>query len=86
VKTFLIAAWFSTNSWVRKNPLAAKEFIAAIDRAAVWGNSPDNHLKSAEILVTYDHLPVATVQNSVRATYAEIFDPAVAQRLPSLSA
>lgn len=80
-KTFLINAWFSTNSWVQKNPQAAKEFISVIAKTAIWGNNPANHSMSAAILAKYDHLPVARIQRAQRATYAETFDAVVAQRL-----
>ncbi|HYZ15026.1 MAG TPA: ABC transporter substrate-binding protein [Candidatus Acidoferrum sp.] len=78
---FQLAAWFATVDWVKKNPAAAKAFAEAIHEAAVWGNKPANHARSADILAKHTKIDPALLPRMTRATYGETFDTSLAQPL-----
>jgi NitT/TauT family transport system substrate-binding protein len=80
-KKFLFSAWFTTQSWIKKNPLVARKFASAMRETAAWANAPANHQRSAEILAGASGLPVAVISASTRATYAESIDVRSTQAL-----
>jgi NitT/TauT family transport system substrate-binding protein len=78
-KHFLGAAFFASQAWATANPDLVQRFAAAIAEAAVWGNRPQNHPKSARILEKYAHVDAATLAGIERAVYAETLTAADVQ-------
>jgi NitT/TauT family transport system substrate-binding protein len=74
-----VTAWCATEDWVRTHPDLARRFVAAIHEAAVWANKPENHAASGAILLKYTPFPAELLPKMHRATYGEIFDPALMQ-------
>lgn len=74
-----VTAWCATEEWVRANPDLAKRFVSAIHEAAVWGNNPQNHTASGTILLKYTPFAPELLSKMRRASYGEIFDPALMQ-------
>jgi NitT/TauT family transport system substrate-binding protein len=77
----MLAGWFSTTDWVKKNPAVAKAFAAAMHEAALWANNPRNHPRSALILQKEDELPDDVLQSMMRVSYATTFDESTMQPL-----
>jgi NitT/TauT family transport system substrate-binding protein len=74
-----INGWYALNDWVTKNPDLAHKFSMAMHEAAVWGNNPANHAKSAEILNKYTPFPQELIGTMTRAVYGELVDPKTMQ-------
>lgn len=72
---FLIAAYFTTESYAKAHPDVMKKFADAIIAAGKWANA--NHDQSAKILEKYAGVPV--LPNNTRVTYAERLRAADAQ-------
>jgi NitT/TauT family transport system substrate-binding protein len=60
--------WFSTKSWLQKNPESAKRLIAGIYATARWANG--HQTETAEILARVAKIDPATVAGMRRAFYA----------------
>ena len=71
---WLINAWFTTSDWLTKNPVVAKNFVAALREASLWGNNPANHTRSAQILDSYTPFPPELLSRMTRASYTTTFD------------
>lgn len=78
---FEISAWFATAEWVAKNRATVKAFQQAMHETAAWANVPANRPRSAEILAKYRKLDLSLLSRMTRATYGDVFDPALAQPL-----
>jgi ABC-type nitrate/sulfonate/bicarbonate transport system substrate-binding protein len=78
---WLLSGWYTTSDWLAKNPVVAKNFIAAVREAALWGNNPANHSKSGEILNAHTPFSPDLLAHMTRATYATTFDPRTMQLL-----
>jgi NitT/TauT family transport system substrate-binding protein len=74
-----VTAWCATEEWVRTHADLARRFVTAIHEAAVWANNPQNHPASGAILLKYTPFPAELLARMHRATYGEIFDPALMQ-------
>ena len=75
---FTMTVWFSAESWLQKNPDAAKRFQAAMRRSAVWANT--HRPESAVILAKYTKLTADDLAKMVRSTYGETApDPSMVQ-------
>jgi ABC-type nitrate/sulfonate/bicarbonate transport system substrate-binding protein len=74
-------AWCATEDWVKTNPDLAKRFVAAIHEAAVWGDDPRNHEKSAEILRGWVPFQEGLAQKMHRAYYGQAFEVSALQPL-----
>ena len=71
----LQGTWFTTASWLAKNPVAARAFADAIAEAGAWANS--NPHAAAEIIAKYSKIPLAVIESStMRGNYALRLDPA----------
>ncbi len=78
-KRWQIGAWFATTDWIKKNPDAAKRFVAALHETALWANEKKNHPRSGAILDQYTKFDPDVLGKMTRATYAETIDPATMQ-------
>ena len=81
---FLLSVLIATRAWAQANGDAVRRFQTANLQAAVWSNH--NQGKTAEILMKYTKLPVATAQSMRRAVFAEKWDAAEAQPMVDLTA
>ena len=70
----MLAGWFGTADWVRRNIPLAKRFAAVIYQTAAWANA--NHPASAAILQKYMKISEETLRTMTRVSYAERLDPA----------
>ncbi len=66
---FLLAAWFTNQSFAQRNPEAVTRFAAAIYEAAKWANA--HRPESAAILVRTAKLDPAVTGSMVRCEYAD---------------
>jgi len=77
---YLVGGWIGNADWLRRNPEAAKRFIAVMQKTAKWANS---HVKeSADILVRYTKITPEVAAAMVRTHYDEraSLDPRTIQR------
>ena len=65
---FIAIAYAARNDWLKDNPQLAQRFVAALVKAAVWGNS--HPAESADILVRYSKLDPAVAKAMQRSIYA----------------
>lgn len=70
---FLIANWFSTTEYVKKNPDVIRRFVGAVNETARWANA--NHAASGKILAKWAQMDPATVASMGRCTYATSLEP-----------
>jgi NitT/TauT family transport system substrate-binding protein len=77
----MLAAWFSTTDWVKRNAPVARQFVAGMHDAAVWANNPRNHVRSARILQKEDAIPDEVLHSMMRVSYATAFDESTMQPL-----
>ncbi len=75
----MLAGWFGTADWVRRNGPLAKRFAAVIYQTAAWANA--NHPASAAILQKYMKISEETLRTMTRVSYAERLDPAAIDAL-----
>jgi NitT/TauT family transport system substrate-binding protein len=80
-KEWLLSDWYTTADWLAKNPVVAKNVIAALHEAALWGNNPANRQRSGEILNSHTPFPPDILARMTRATYATAFDRRTMQLL-----
>jgi NitT/TauT family transport system substrate-binding protein len=64
---FMTVGWFASDDWLQKNPDVAARFIAAVRRAAVWGNS--HRKESGDILIRYAKIKPETLAQMTRCSY-----------------
>jgi NitT/TauT family transport system substrate-binding protein len=64
---FLLSGWFSTTTFVQKNPDVVKRFQSAIAEAGRWAN--DHHNESAVILAKYAKLEVSAIREMGRGVF-----------------
>jgi ABC-type nitrate/sulfonate/bicarbonate transport system substrate-binding protein len=76
-----VSAWFATEDWIRADTDVARRFVAAVHDAAVWANKPQNRAASAAILQKYTPFASDLLPKMHRASYGEVFDPALMQPL-----
>ncbi len=76
-----VTAWFATEDWIRSNGDVARRFATALRETAAWANKPENHAASAAILQKYTPFPSELLPKMHRASYGEVFDPALMQPL-----
>ena len=79
--TWQLNTWYASADWIAKNGDAARRVALALREAAVWGNKPENHARSAEILAKYTPFPPEVLGKMHRATYGEALDPKTMQPL-----
>lgn len=70
---YLLSAWFSTDTFVRKYPDVVRRFTGAIYDAGRWANR--NHNESAQILAEHAKLDVDVTRMMMRVTYADAIRP-----------
>ena len=70
---FLIANWFSSTDYVKKNPDIIKRFVAATYETARWANA--NHAASGKILAKWGKMDPALFDTMTRCEYATSLDP-----------
>jgi NitT/TauT family transport system substrate-binding protein len=70
---FLIANWFSTTDYVKKNPDIVRRFVGAVYDTARWANA--NHAASGKILAKWAQMDPVTVGAMGRCAYATSLDP-----------
>lgn len=78
-KRFYISCWFTSRSWLAKNPELAHRFVAVIERTARWANR--HHRESAPILAKYTKIPAQVAQRMTRAEFGERLDLGLIQPL-----
>lgn len=76
-KQFFITLHAAQNSFLERNPAAAKQFMAALHQAAAWANR--NHEATGAVLVKLTKIPQATIDKMARVVYVETLDPALIQ-------
>jgi NitT/TauT family transport system substrate-binding protein len=69
---FLIANWFSTTDYVKKNPDVIRRFVGAVYDTARWANA--NHLASSKILAKWAQMDPAVTAAMGRCEYATSLD------------
>lgn len=69
---FLIANWFSTTDYVKKNPDVIRRFVGAVYDTARWANA--NHLASSKILAKWAQMDPAVTATMGRCEYATSLD------------
>jgi NitT/TauT family transport system substrate-binding protein len=77
----MLAAWFSTTDWVKRNSSVARQFVSGMHDAAIWANNPRNHARSALILQKEDDIPDEVLHSMMRVSYATTFDESTMQPL-----
>ena len=70
---FLIANWFSTVDFVKKNPDLVKRFVGVVYESARWANA--NHPASAKIFAKWAKMDPAIFDTMTRCEYATSLDP-----------
>lgn len=73
----MITAYYGSNDFLSKNPVAAKKFIAGLKLAAAWANA--NKVATATILEKYTKIPAAQIMQMSRVVFPETLDPASIQ-------
>ena len=81
---FLIAGWFTTESWATAHPDLVKKVAGVLRESAVWANK--NPEATAEILGKSTKIKPATLRTMVRAVYEERLDPRMIQPLIDIAA
>ena len=74
---FANIVWFTSKSWLQKNPDTAKRLISGIYATARWSN--DHQPQSAEILAKASKMDPAIVSAMTRAYFATSSDPKYVQ-------
>jgi NitT/TauT family transport system substrate-binding protein len=69
---FLIANWFSTTDYVKKNPDVIRRFVASVYDTARWANA--NHPASGKILAKWAQMDPVAVSTMGRCQYATSLD------------
>jgi ABC-type nitrate/sulfonate/bicarbonate transport system substrate-binding protein len=69
---FLIANWFSTTDFVKKNPDIVKRVVGAVYETARWANA--NHAASGKILAKWTKMDASAVATMGRCEYATSLD------------
>lgn len=64
---YLLAGWFATDSWIARNPEAAKRFVAVMERTARWANA--HQKESAAILAAYANASPEVTAAMTRSRY-----------------
>lgn len=72
-KNLMIAGWFSTQTWIAANPVAARRFVDAMYATAKWANA--HHDETAEMLSRYAKIPLPVVKTMNRCAYGESLTP-----------
>jgi NitT/TauT family transport system substrate-binding protein len=78
---FTISVWFATADWVKKNPVAARAFAAAMRESNEWADTPANHAASGAILAKHTSISTSLLPKMARSSYGGTFEPAIAQPL-----
>jgi NitT/TauT family transport system substrate-binding protein len=66
---FLLSGWFSTTTFVQKNPDLVRRFQNAIGEAGRWANQ--HHDESAVILAKYAKLEVSAIREMGRGVFTD---------------
>jgi NitT/TauT family transport system substrate-binding protein len=74
---WLTSVWFSTDSYVQKNPDATRRFVSAIRQGALWSNS--HRAESSEILAKYTKLAPDLAARMVRDEQGTVLSPELLQ-------
>ena len=82
--SFYIGAWFSSRTWLSKNPDLARRLSDALYKAAVWGNG--HHDETAAILAKYTKQDVDAIRQMNRATYSTALEPKLMQPVLDIGA
>lgn len=67
-RRFAIGGWVAKADWIAANPVVARAFNDAMRETAVWANDPENHGRSAAILLDYTKVEVGKAN---RVLYGE---------------
>jgi NitT/TauT family transport system substrate-binding protein len=82
--SFYIGAWFSSRSWLSKNPELARRLTDTLYRSALWANG--HHNESAAILAKYTKQDVDAIRQMNRATYSTALDAKLMQPVLDIAA
>jgi NitT/TauT family transport system substrate-binding protein len=74
---WLTSVWFSTDTYVQKNPDATKRFVSAIRQGALWSNT--HRAESSDILVKYMKLSPDLAARMVRDEQGTVLSPELLQ-------
>jgi len=74
---FVVSVWFTTTSWLEKNPALAKAFVAVMAQSATWANA--NHTASGAILAKYVNKKPEDIAAVTRVPYAARLTPDLVQ-------
>jgi NitT/TauT family transport system substrate-binding protein len=78
--TFMTGGWFSSQTWLKTNALAARRFANVIYETARWANA--NHDRSAEIIDRYAKINPRILGKMTRVDFADKLTPELIE--PSL--
>jgi len=70
----MLSGWFTTTTWLKANPVAAKRFADAIYETAKWANG--HHDDTAQLLAKYAKIDIAVLRTMARCPYGETLTPA----------
>jgi len=70
---FLIANWFSSTDFFKKNPDTVRRVVGAVYETARWANA--NHSASGRILAKWAKMDPAIFEGMTRCEYATSLDP-----------
>jgi NitT/TauT family transport system substrate-binding protein len=74
---FLLAVYFTTQTWASKNQETLRRFQLAVHDAELWANT--NNDKSVAILEKYTNISADVARSMVRATYPDALTEALIQ-------
>jgi len=74
---WLTSVWFSTDTYVQKNPDATRRFVSAIRQGALWSNS--HRAESSVILAKYTKLAPDLAARMVRDEQGTVLNPELLQ-------
>jgi NitT/TauT family transport system substrate-binding protein len=66
---YLLAGWFATDDWLRRNSDTARRFITVMQKTARWANT--HRRESAKMLADYSKIAPEVIDTMARARYDE---------------
>jgi NitT/TauT family transport system substrate-binding protein len=74
---FVASCWFSSVTWVKQHPDAAKAFVGAIREASAWANT--HHHDAMELWAKHSKYTVAQLETATPPLFATTVNPALLQ-------
>jgi NitT/TauT family transport system substrate-binding protein len=81
---FCSSVWFSTNDWVKANPVLAKKFVSVMRDSANWANAHGH--ESAAMLAPHIKLTPEQIEASTRVAYGTDMTPDLIQPVIDVAA